>query len=66
MAAIFSGDDAAACSNKVFTGFPVSVIEDKRKEVETADLKKINRVIRKLFAQSDVRKIVVSPEDFQF
>lgn len=57
---------AAACSNKVFTGFPVSVIEDKRKEVENADLKKINRVIRKLFAQSDVRKIVVSPEDFQF
>ncbi|MBR2427731.1 MAG: insulinase family protein [Lentisphaeria bacterium] len=57
---------AAACSSKVYLGFPASAIEDRRKELEHAELKKINRIIRKLFAQSDVRKIVVSPEEYQF
>ena len=57
---------AAACSAKYYLGFPADMVDKIRKEVETADLKKLNRFVRKLFSQPDVRKIVVSPEEYEF
>ena len=57
---------AATCSAKYYLGFPADMVDKIRKEVETADLKKLNRFVRKLFSQPDVRKIVVSPEEYEF
>jgi predicted Zn-dependent peptidase len=57
---------ASACSSKYYLGFPADMIDRIRKEVETADLKKLNRLVKKWFSQSDIRQIVVSPEEYQF